>query len=73
MRLGTGFLIIVQNKKTLYAMINFSLNRKKWVVPKIKGKYIGEAYLQNFNKALLNLEKNLQEENNSSHRKMATQ
>lgn len=54
-------------------MINFSLSRKKWVVPKIKGKYIGQAYLENFNKALLNLEKNHQEESNSSHRKMATQ
>jgi hypothetical protein len=54
-------------------MINFSLSRKKWVVPKIKGKYIGRAYLENFNKALLNLEKNIQEEGNSSHHKMAAQ
>ncbi len=54
-------------------MINFSLNRKKWVVPRIKGKYIGQAYLKNFNQALLNLDKNLQEERvNNNHPKMAT-
>lgn len=54
-------------------MINFSLSRKKWVVPKIKGKYIGQAYMENFNKALLNLEKNLQEERvNNNQPKMAT-
>ena len=50
-------------------MINFSLSRKKWVMPKIKGKYIAQAYLENFNKALLNLDKNLQEERVSNNRR----